>query len=55
MSLSPCCLSGHQHEGSPQGSFRQVGGLRTYVAGEENKAKTIVVITVRICMLGRRT
>ncbi|KAM0751010.1 alpha/beta-hydrolase [Meredithblackwellia eburnea MCA 4105] len=44
--LGKCCVSGHLHEGTPQGSVKQLDGLDVYVTGDPaNKDKTIVYVT----------
>jgi dienelactone hydrolase len=44
--LSSCCISGHIHEGTPQGSISTIGGLRTYIALPEggDKKKTVIFL-----------
>lgn len=51
-SISPCCVTGHIHEGTPLGSFQTLHGLRTYVttpkepsANTGGKQDTVVFIT----------
>jgi hypothetical protein len=45
--LSSCCVSGHVHAGTPQGTFQSIDGINTYVSKPENgsKAKTLVLLT----------
>ncbi len=44
--LSSCCISGHIHAGTPEGSEHQIGGLRTYVAkdSKSDKKKTVIFL-----------
>lgn len=42
--LSSCCVTGHLHNGAPQGKEEFVAGLKAYVTGD-NKLKTILAIT----------
>lgn len=51
-SVKSCCVTGHLHEGTPQGTFQQLHGLRTYVVtppatggSEGGKTDTIVLLT----------
>ena len=34
--MSACCVSGHIHEGEPQGTETEIAGLKTYVAVPED-------------------
>lgn len=45
--ISECCVSGHLHDGKPQGAVSEINGLKTYIAKPENgsKDKTILFIT----------
>ena len=45
--LSECCISGHLHEGTPEGLTTRIVGLDAYEAWPANKskAKTILFIT----------
>lgn len=43
--LKECCVSGHVHEGEPKGKVDKVYGLDTYVTGESNAEKTVILIT----------
>ncbi|KAK6456981.1 dienelactone hydrolase [Scheffersomyces xylosifermentans] len=46
MSLSPCCFKTFYHEGEAKGKFSTVGGLDSYVIGEEfGNEKIIVILT----------
>ncbi|KAK8853049.1 hypothetical protein IAR55_003750 [Kwoniella newhampshirensis] len=35
-SVSSCCITGHIHQGTPEGSFRDLYGLRTYVSNSRS-------------------
>lgn len=41
--LKECCVSGHLHEGTPNGKVERLYGLSTYVTGSGDK--TVVIIT----------
>jgi hypothetical protein len=45
--LSECCVSGHLHEGQPEGIETEVAGLKTYIASPPNgsKEKAILYVT----------
>ncbi|WWC85849.1 uncharacterized protein L201_000716 [Kwoniella dendrophila CBS 6074] len=46
--VSPCCITGHIHQGEPLGSFEVIHGLRTYVSNPkptEGKQNTVVLIS----------
>ncbi|GAA5916577.1 protein AIM2 [Sporobolomyces salmoneus] len=48
MSLSSCCATGFIHEGTPVGSIKEVGGVRTYVTlpkGDYDKTKALLFFT----------
>jgi len=46
MSLGPCCISGHLHNGTPEGKVEKIAGLDVYVTGDPaNKSKTILFVT----------
>jgi hypothetical protein len=44
--ISDCCISGHLHDGQPEGTIVEVNGLKTYIAAPQNgsKDKTILYI-----------
>jgi len=44
--ISPCCLSGSVHKGTPTGTTSKIANLDTYVAAPENgsKAKSIIFL-----------
>jgi hypothetical protein len=42
--LSPCCVSGHLHDGTPEGTDGTVAGLSAYITGNNDK-KVIIFIT----------
>jgi hypothetical protein len=44
--MSPCCLSGNVHEGTPTGTVETIDNLKTYVAAPKDgsKAKSIVFL-----------
>ena len=44
--LSACCISGHLHEGTAEGTEMEISGLKTYIASppDGSKAKCIVLI-----------
>ncbi|WVR03575.1 hypothetical protein IAU60_000567 [Kwoniella sp. DSM 27419] len=48
-SVSPCCITGHVHEGEPLGSFQVLHGLRTYVSNSkapaEGKQNVVIMIS----------
>ncbi|KAK6905254.1 hypothetical protein I203_106074 [Kwoniella mangroviensis CBS 8507] len=47
--VSPCCITGHIHQGEPLGSFEVLHGLRTYVSNPkppaEGKQNVVVLIS----------
>ncbi|EJT99783.1 dienelactone hydrolase [Dacryopinax primogenitus] len=45
--LSPCCVSGHLHEGTPTGVIEKITGFDVYITKPDSgsKAKTILFIT----------
>ncbi|WWC66802.1 uncharacterized protein I206_100708 [Kwoniella pini CBS 10737] len=47
--VSPCCITGHVHEGTPLGSFEIIHGLRTYVSNPKpptsGKQNVVVLIS----------
>jgi dienelactone hydrolase len=45
--ISECCVSGHLHDGKPQGAVTEIDGLKAYVAEPDggSKDKTIIFIT----------
>lgn len=44
--MSQCCITGHIHEGTPEGVESEFAGLRTYIATppDGNKAKAVLFI-----------
>ncbi|GAA6020691.1 hypothetical protein JCM11491_000516 [Sporobolomyces phaffii] len=48
MSLGPCCVQGFIHDGTPSGSIKEIGGVRTYVSlpkGDYDKTKALLFFT----------
>ena len=45
--LSECCISGHLHEGTPEGSITKIAGLDAYEVwpASRSKAKTILYLS----------
>ncbi|WWD19459.1 hypothetical protein CI109_103919 [Kwoniella shandongensis] len=35
-SVKSCCITGHIHEGTPEGSFQELYGIRTYVSNKKS-------------------
>jgi len=60
--ISECCVSGHFHDGKPQGTITEIAGLKTYISQPDRGSndKTILFITdifgyqlpVRVMQLG---
>ena len=44
---SPCCISGHLHEGSPEGTESEIAGFKTYIAApaDGNKDRALLCIS----------
>jgi dienelactone hydrolase len=44
--MSECCISGHIHEGTPEGIETEVAGVKTYIAApaDGSKEKTVLFI-----------
>lgn len=40
-----CCFKGFYHEGEPKGTYKNLFGIDTYVIGENNKEKVLVILT----------
>lgn len=41
--FSACCISGHIHEGTAEGTETVIAGLKSYVVGEDKKKAILLV------------
>ena len=44
--MSSCCVSGHLHEGTPEGIETEVAGLKCYVAAPSSGSKDQTILYV---------
>jgi hypothetical protein len=44
--MSKCCITGHIHEGTPEGVESEIGGLKTYIAAPPNGNKEKAVLFI---------
>jgi dienelactone hydrolase len=42
--IAPCCISGHIHEGTPEGTFQTIAGLRTYATQGGDKRYPVIFL-----------
>jgi len=43
---APCCISGHLHEGSPEGTEAEIAGFKTYIAAPADGSKDYALLYI---------
>ena len=44
--LSRCCVSGHLHQGNPEGIETEIAGLKTYIASPPDGSKDAAILYI---------